>query len=46
MKVQLTIQPGEGGDDAKDLVNEQLALYQRYAERHALTVSIASTSPA
>lgn len=38
MKVALEIRPGEGGDDAKLLVNDQAAIYAAYAKRHALAI--------
>jgi len=44
MKIILEIRPGEGGDDAKLLVNDQAAIYLRYAERHGLSASLDDTS--
>lgn len=33
MRITIEIHPAEGGDDAKLLVHDQAALYQRYAAR-------------
>jgi protein subunit release factor A len=33
MKISLEIRPGEGGEDAKLLVNDQATIYARFAER-------------
>ena len=38
MKLTLEIRPAEGGDDAKLLVHDQAAVYQRYAARNGLQV--------
>lgn len=40
MKLTLEIRPAEGGDDAKLLVHDQAAMYQRYAARHGVRVHI------
>ena len=40
MKLNLEIRPGEGGEDARLLVQEQAAMYIRYCERHGATVAI------
>lgn len=40
MKVALEIRAGEGGDDAKLLVEEQAAIYAAYAKRHALAADV------
>lgn len=40
MKLTLEIRPAEGGDDAKLLVHDQAAVYQRYASRHGLQVTV------
>lgn len=40
MKLLMEVRPGEGGDDAKLLVNEQAGIYLRYAERVGLAVSL------
>ena len=40
MKVALEIRPGEGGDDAKLLVEDQAALYAAYAQRHGLAFDV------
>lgn len=40
MKLTLEIRPAEGGDDAKLLVQDQAALYERYAARHSLKVRV------
>ena len=40
MKVILEIRPGEGGADAKLLVEDQARIYLRYAERHGMAVDI------
>lgn len=34
MKLLIEIRPGEGGEDAKLLVNDQASIYARFAERH------------
>jgi protein subunit release factor A len=39
MKLSIEIRPGEGGDDAKLLVNEQANLYIAFAKRHSLRVN-------
>lgn len=33
MELLMEIRPGEGGDDARRLVDEQAQLYVRYAQR-------------
>ena len=43
MKVLLEVRPGEGGDDAKLLVYSQQRMYQKFASRHGLTVSLVET---
>lgn len=40
MKLTLEIRPAEGGDDAKLLVHDQAAIYQRYAARHGVQVQV------
>ena len=40
MKILLEIRPGEGGQDAKLLTQDQAAIYIRFAETHGLTVEI------
>jgi protein subunit release factor A len=37
MKLQMEIRPGEGGDDARLLVQEQADIYLAFAKRHNLT---------
>jgi len=36
MKVLMEIRPGEGGEDAKLLVQDQAAAYLKYAEKRGL----------
>ncbi len=40
MKVTVEIHPAEGGDDAKMLVHDQAAVYQRYAARHQVKARV------
>lgn len=40
MKVIMEIRPGEGGDDAKLLIDDQAAIYRRYAERLGISIDI------
>lgn len=40
MKIGLEIRPGEGGEDAKLLVNDQAAIYCRFAERVGAQVEV------
>ena len=40
MKLLLEIRPGEGGEDARLLVNDQSALYIRFVERMGAKVDI------
>jgi protein subunit release factor A len=40
MKLTLEVRPAEGGDDAKLLVHDQAAMYQRYASRNGLQVTM------
>lgn len=40
MKLLMEIRPGEGGEDAKLLVNDQASIYVRFAERHGAKVEI------
>jgi protein subunit release factor A len=40
MKVLLEIRPGEGGQDARLLVQNQAAIYIRFAETHGLAVEV------
>lgn len=42
MKVLIEIRPGEGGDDAKLLVQDQAKIYLRYAERNGLRANVES----
>ena len=42
MKVTLELRPGEGGEDAKLLVQDQAAIYVKYAERAQLTVTVSA----
>lgn len=43
MKAILEIRPGEGGNDAKLLVLEQCKIYQRFATRNNLKLSLAES---
>jgi len=45
MKLQIEIRPGEGGEDARLLVEDQTRIYLRYAERRGIRASIAETTP-
>ena len=45
MKVIIEIRPGEGGDDAKMLVQEQGRIYAAYATRMELACEIEDESP-
>lgn len=40
MKVLVEIRPGEGGADAKLLVETQASIYLRYADRHGLAAVV------
>lgn len=40
MKVMIEIRPGEGGNDAKLLVQEQAGIYLRYAEKNGLKAEV------
>ena len=40
MKVLIEIRPGEGGNDAKLLVNEQASIYIKHAQRIGATVEV------
>jgi protein subunit release factor A len=40
MKAIIEIRPGEGGEDAKLLVQTQAMIYCRYAEKKGLTVEV------
>lgn len=40
MKLSLEIRPGEGGDDAKQLVHDQAAIYQRFATRNGIKATV------
>lgn len=40
MKVTLEIHPAEGGDDAKQLVHDQAAIYSKFASRHGVTARV------
>lgn len=40
MKLTLEIHPAEGGDDAKLLVHDQAAIYQRYAGRNGIKAQV------
>ncbi len=41
MKISIEIRSGEGGEDAKLLVNDQAAIYIKYAERIGACIEIA-----
>lgn len=36
MKIMMQLRPGEGGEDARQLVHEQARIFIRYAERSFL----------
>jgi protein subunit release factor A len=40
VKLAIEIRPGEGGDEAKNLVLEQSAIYQRFALRIGAAIEI------
>jgi protein subunit release factor A len=40
MRILIEIRPGEGGEDARLLMQDQAAIYVRYAEKHGMTVNI------
>ncbi|GBG14316.1 peptide chain release factor 1 [Novimethylophilus kurashikiensis] len=40
MKLTLEIRAAEGGEDAKLLVHDQAAIYQRYAARNGIKASV------
>jgi len=40
MKINIEIRPGEGGEDAKLLVDDHAAMYLRYCERHGIAASV------
>ena len=40
MKLSLEIRPGEGGEDAKLLVNDQATIYCKFAERIGARVEV------
>lgn len=40
MKISIEVRPGEGGEDAKLLVQEQGRIYLRYAERQGLKAEV------
>lgn len=44
MKLNMEIRPGEGGDDAKMLVNEQAKIYIRFAEKNNIAVEVIDQS--
>lgn len=46
MQLTIEIRAGEGGGDAKLLVEKQSQIYLRYAARHHLQSTIVSESPA
>lgn len=44
MKIHLEIRPGEGGDDAKDLVFEQAKIYSKFSQMNGLSFSFVDNS--
>lgn len=40
MKLLLEVRPGEGGEDARQLVNDQAGIYTRFAERMGAKVEV------
>lgn len=40
MKIAIEIRPGEGGMDAKLLIQTQAKIYIRYAEKHKLKTEV------
>lgn len=44
MKLHIEIRPGEGGEDAKLLVQEQAKIYIRHAERVGLAIEVIDQS--
>lgn len=45
MKLLLEIRPGEGGDDAKLLVEEQMAIFLKTAERAGIRTQLVEIAP-
>lgn len=45
MKLHIEIRPGEGGEDARLLMQEQTRIYLRYAERSGLVMEVAESTP-
>ena len=46
MKVHVEIRPGEGGMDAKLLVEQQASIYMKFAAKHNLKADIIESVPA
>jgi protein subunit release factor A len=44
MKIAIEIRPGEGGDDAKLLVQDQAAIYLAYANKHDISSEVEGDS--
>lgn len=44
MKIAIEIRPGEGGDDAKMLVDDQASIYAAYAKTRGLQFDIEDDS--
>jgi protein subunit release factor A len=44
MKIAIEIRPGEGGDDAKLLVEDQAAIYLNYAKRIGIDATLQDES--
>lgn len=44
MKLIMEIRPGEGGEDARLLTNDQMKIYVNYCERHNISVTLTDTS--
>ena len=45
MRLYIEIRPGEGGDDARSLVNDQAGIYLRFARRHSISADVLSAEP-
>lgn len=44
MNLHIEVRPGEGGSDARLLMEDQSRIYLRYAERHSVAATIAEAT--
>lgn len=44
MRILLTVQPGEGGEDARQLCFRQAAIYQAYARKVGISCELESSA--